>query len=165
MLENLTRAEYEFLLRRDFATFAGRCFQDLNPQTCLAMNGHLEIIAAKLNANVEDLDFNPEDFLARVNSDLVGKYVNIASRASNFIHKHFGGALAEVRSGAGRKAVDAILDSFQSRADELAQLYEAREFGKAMREAMALADAANQLMGLASQVAARLGNSGATRYL
>src|SRR3954453_2935693 len=50
MLEDLTRAEYEFLLRRDFATFAGRCFQDLNPQTALAMNWHLEVIAAKLTA-------------------------------------------------------------------------------------------------------------------
>jgi hypothetical protein len=48
MFENLTRAEYEFLLRHDFATFAGRCFQDLNPQTDLAMNWHLEVIAAKL---------------------------------------------------------------------------------------------------------------------
>jgi hypothetical protein len=50
MLEDLTRVEYEFLLRRDFATFAGRCFQDLNPQTDLAMNWHLEVIAAKLTA-------------------------------------------------------------------------------------------------------------------
>ena len=50
MLEDLTRAEYEFLLRHDFATFAGRCFQDLNPQTALAMNWHLEVIAAKLTA-------------------------------------------------------------------------------------------------------------------
>jgi hypothetical protein len=48
MFENLTRAEYEFLLRHDFATFAGRCFQDLNPQTDLALNWHLEVIAAKL---------------------------------------------------------------------------------------------------------------------
>src|SRR5712672_3047376 len=48
MFENLTRAEYEVLLRHDFATFAGRCFQDLNPQTDLAMNWHLEVIAAKL---------------------------------------------------------------------------------------------------------------------
>ena len=48
MLETLTRAEYEFLLRHDFTTFAGRCFQDLNPQTDLAMNWHLEVIAAKL---------------------------------------------------------------------------------------------------------------------
>jgi hypothetical protein len=50
MLEDLNRAEYEFLLRHDFATFAGRCFQDLNPQTDLAMNWHLEVIAAKLTA-------------------------------------------------------------------------------------------------------------------
>src|SRR5689334_11594889 len=50
MVENLTRAEYEFLLRHDFTTFAGRCFQDLNPQTDLAMNWHLEVIAAKLTA-------------------------------------------------------------------------------------------------------------------
>ena len=51
-------------------------------------------IAAKLNANVEDIDFNPDDFIARVNSDLVGKYVNIASRAARFIAKLFGGELA-----------------------------------------------------------------------
>jgi hypothetical protein len=50
MLKDLTRAEYEFLLRHDLATFAGRCFQDLNPQTALAMNWHLEVIAAKLTA-------------------------------------------------------------------------------------------------------------------
>jgi len=50
MFENLTRAEYEVLLRHDLATFAGRCFQDLNPQTCLAVNWHLEVIAAKLTA-------------------------------------------------------------------------------------------------------------------
>ena len=49
-MKNLTRAEYKFLLRHDFATFAGRCFQDLNPQTRLATNGHLEVIAAKLTA-------------------------------------------------------------------------------------------------------------------
>src|SRR3546814_18822888 len=53
-------------------------------------------IAAKLNSHVEDLDFNPDDFIARVNSDLVGKYVNIASRAANFISKHFDGQLAYV---------------------------------------------------------------------
>ena len=50
MFENLTRAQYETLLRQDFATFAARCFQDLNPQTELAMNWHLEVIAAKLSA-------------------------------------------------------------------------------------------------------------------
>ncbi len=55
-------------------------------------------IAAKLNANVEDLDFNPDDFVARVNSDLVGKYVNIASRCAGFIEKRFGGKLSALRS-------------------------------------------------------------------
>jgi len=100
-------------------------------------------IAAKLNSHVEDIDFNGEDFVARVNSDLVGKFVNIASRASQFVLKSFDGALAD-RSGAAGSSPDPILVSFQARASELAQLYEAREFGKAMREVMALADAANE---------------------
>ena len=91
-------------------------------------------IAAKLNANVEDIDFNPEDFLARVNSDLVGKYVNIASRCAVFVHRKFGGKLL------------APGDRFRfgARAAEIAALYEGREYGKALREVMALADVANQ---------------------
>ena len=95
--------------------------------------------AAKLNGHVEDLDFNPEDFIARVNSDLVGKYVNIASRAAHFITQHFAGALhyagdtADMLAGA-RMTADVVRDS-----------YDARETGKAMREIMALADATNQL--------------------
>jgi methionyl-tRNA synthetase len=101
-------------------------------------------IAAKLNSHVEDIDFNADDFVARVNSDLVGKFVNLASRASNFIQKNFAGTLGEVRSTPGGASVDPIVDLFQARAGELAQLYEAREFGKAMREVMALADAANE---------------------
>jgi methionyl-tRNA synthetase len=100
-------------------------------------------IAAKLNSHVEDIDFNSEDFVARVNSDLVGKFVNIASRASHFILKNFAGTLAEGGSAAGGNP-DTILQAFQGRAGELAQLYEGREFGKVMREAMALADAANE---------------------
>ncbi|HEY6482106.1 MAG TPA: methionine--tRNA ligase [Steroidobacteraceae bacterium] len=94
-------------------------------------------IAAKLNANVEDLDFNPDDFLARVNSDLVGKYVNIASRAAGFITRHFAGELSY--SG------DTTLIAAQSRGVALAVAahYEAREFGRAMREIMALADRIN----------------------
>ncbi|HYD58095.1 MAG TPA: methionine--tRNA ligase [Burkholderiales bacterium] len=91
-------------------------------------------IAAKLNANVEDIDFNPEDFLARVNSDLVGKYVNIASRCAVFIHRKFAGEVLPVRDAFG----------FAGRAEEIASLYEAREYGKALREVMALADTANQ---------------------
>jgi methionyl-tRNA synthetase len=93
-------------------------------------------IAAKLNANVEDIDFNPDDFLARVNSDLVGKYVNIASRCAVFIQRKFGGALV---------APAAEFD-FGGRAAELASFYEQREYGKALREVMALADAANQFV-------------------
>jgi methionyl-tRNA synthetase len=95
-------------------------------------------IAAKLNANVEDIDFNPDDFVARVNSDLVGKYVNIASRAANFISRHFEGALAY---GGGTDALR------QQAAEITAQVhasYEAREFGRAMREIMAVADRINQ---------------------
>jgi methionyl-tRNA synthetase len=93
-------------------------------------------IAAKLNANVEDIDFNPDDFAARVNSDLVGKYVNIASRCAVFINRKFGGKVL-----APRERFD-----FASKASEIAALYEAREFGKALREVMALADVANQFV-------------------
>jgi len=93
-------------------------------------------IAAKLNANVEDLDFKPDDFMARVNSDLVGKYVNIASRCAPFINRKFGGRLAAARQDF----------AFSAKAGELASLYEQREFGKALREIMALADAANQFV-------------------
>jgi methionyl-tRNA synthetase len=92
-------------------------------------------IAAKLNANVEDVEFNPDDFLARVNSDLVGKYINIASRAAAFISRQFDGQL----SGEGDNAGDAL-----SVADEIAAAYETREFGKAVRDVMAVADRVNQ---------------------
>ena len=95
-------------------------------------------IAARLNANVEDLDFNPDDFIARVNSDLVGKYVNIASRAANFITKHFGGELRYAGN------VDVLLAEAQRTAAQVAASYDAREFGKAMRDIMAAADRINQ---------------------
>jgi methionyl-tRNA synthetase len=95
-------------------------------------------IAAKLNANVEDLDFNPDDFLARVNSDLVGKYVNIASRAASFINKHFDGELAYLGD------VKPLLDGAKVSATLAAEAYEAREFGKAIRDAMAIADRINE---------------------
>jgi methionyl-tRNA synthetase len=92
-------------------------------------------IAAKLNANVEDVDFNPDDFVARVNADLVGKYVNIAARTAGFLTKRFDGRL---------RGVGAELEPIQSARDRIAQHYEAREFGKALREVMLLADLANQ---------------------
>ncbi len=95
-------------------------------------------IAAKLNASVEDLDFNPDDFVARVNSDLIGKYVNIASRAAGFITQQFAGRL---RYGAHSAALTAAAAVSAAAARDS---YEARELGKAMREAMALADGINQ---------------------
>ena len=94
--------------------------------------------AAKLSATMEDIDLNLEDFAARVNSDLVGKYVNIASRSAGFIAKRFNGQLAP--ANADLPAIKAI----QEAAGRVAELYEAREFGKAMREIMLLTDAANQ---------------------
>ncbi len=97
-------------------------------------------IAAKLNGRVEDIDFNPEDFVARVNSDLVGKYINIASRAAGFIAKRFDGRLAAERSAEGRK----LLEGLQAARDDLARLYDEREYGKALRETMALADRVNE---------------------
>ena len=96
-------------------------------------------IAAKLNANVEDLDFNPEDFVARVNSDLVGKYVNIAARAASFISKQFDGRLYDFGdSPAPGWGAAVAID------DEVRQAYEGREFGKVVREVMAVADRVNQ---------------------
>ena len=96
-------------------------------------------IAAKLNANVEDIDFNPGDFVARVNSDLVGKYVNIASRAASFITRHFDGRLHDFGAtpAPGWAAAVAI-------GDDIAAAYEGREFGRAVREVMAVADRVNQ---------------------
>jgi methionyl-tRNA synthetase len=95
-------------------------------------------IAAKLNANVEDIDFNPDDFLARINSDLVGKYVNIASRAAGFISKQFEGKLyaGEVPSPSWAAAI--------AEQNVIASAYEAREFGRVVREVMTLADRINQ---------------------
>ena len=97
-------------------------------------------IAAKLNARVEDLDFNPEDFVARVNADLVGKYVNIASRAAGFLTKRFGGKLSADLGVEGR----ALLDGLRAHAATVRELYETREFGKALREVMLLADRVNE---------------------
>ncbi len=95
-------------------------------------------LAAKLNARNEDIDFNADDFLARVNSDLVGKYINIASRAAGFIAKRFGGALGEPSADGA-----ALLDALRAQKDSIAPLYESREFAKALREVMLLADQVN----------------------
>jgi methionyl-tRNA synthetase len=96
-------------------------------------------IAAKLNANVEDIDFNAKDFLARVNSDLVGKYVNIAARAASFIAKYFGGELKYLGD------TKPLVDAAKAQAVLAGEAFEAREFGKAIRDVMATADRINQL--------------------
>src|SRR4030081_310156 len=107
-------------------------------------------IAAKLNANVEDIDFNPDDFLARVNSDLIGKYVNIASRCAPFISRRFGGLLSKDLSEESRRWLTRILvtdtenDSAREHFKNVEAAYEEREFGKALREVMEIADKANQ---------------------
>jgi methionyl-tRNA synthetase len=97
-------------------------------------------IAAKLNNRVEDIDFNPEDFVARVNSDLVGKYINIASRAAGFLSKRFDGLLSSDLGVEGRS----LLDTLRSHQSAVEALYEEREFGKALREIMGLADKVNE---------------------
>ena len=96
-------------------------------------------IAAKLNSRVEDVDFNRDDFVARINSDLVGKFINIASRAAGFISKRFDGQLTAQLGQEGQVLVQGL----QAAASELAKLYEEREFAKVLREVMALADRVN----------------------
>ncbi len=93
--------------------------------------------AAKLTSRVDDLDLNLEDFSQRVNSDLVGKYINIASRCAGFITKQFDGQLSA-------EVIDqALADEFTSAGEKIADMFENREYGKAIREIMALADKAN----------------------
>jgi methionyl-tRNA synthetase len=94
--------------------------------------------AFKLGPGIEDIDLNLEDFVARANSDLVGKYVNIASRCAGFITKRFDGRLADALADAP------LYDEFVAAGDRIAALYEDREFSRAMREIMKLADRANQ---------------------
>ena len=96
-------------------------------------------IAAKLNGRVEDIDFNPEDFIARVNSDLVGKYINIASRAAGFLSKRFDNVLSADLGVPGRL----LLDGLRAQRAEIERLFDAREFGRAVRDTMLLADRVN----------------------
>ena len=98
-------------------------------------------IAARLNANVEDIDFNPDDFVARVNSDLVGKYVNIASRAASFVHRYFDG---EINQSPDVQRLAHGLAGLREVGPQILEAYEAREFGKAIRIAMQAADDINQ---------------------
>ena len=99
-------------------------------------------IAAKLNDRVEDIDFNPDDFVARVNSDLVGKYANIASRAAPFLTRHFGGRVLPTAPGDKRTYASTMAALAIGHA--VADFYDAREFGKAIREVMHIADVVNQ---------------------
>ena len=98
--------------------------------------------AAKLTNRIDDLDLNLEDFAQRVNSDLVGKVVNIASRCASFITKRFDGMLSENVDN------QALADEVMNAGDSIAALYEGREFGKAMREIMALADKVNEYIAI-----------------
>ncbi|MEY4980121.1 MAG: Methionine--tRNA ligase [Pseudomonadota bacterium] len=115
----------------------------LNPLKYLELGMNPEwlryYLAAKLSAKNEDVDFNAEDFMARVNSDLVGKFVNIVSRSAGFITKRFGGQLSTQFDDSG----SALLHDIREAADTVGELYESREYGKAMREVMALADRVN----------------------
>lgn len=93
--------------------------------------------AAKLNASLEDIDLNLQDFTARVNSDLLGKYINIASRSAGFLVKRFQGVIAP------KALLHPLISQLQGASTEIANLYEQREFGKAQRRIMELADQVN----------------------
>lgn len=94
--------------------------------------------AAKLNDRIEDLDFNLEDFVQRVNTDIVNKLVNLASRNAGFIAKRFEGKLAD------KLEDEALFAEFTAQAEQIATYYESREYNKAIREIMALTDKANK---------------------
>ncbi len=116
----------------------------LDPLKYLALGMNPEwlryYIGAKLSSRNEDIEFNPEDFMARVNSDLIGKYVNIASRAATFINKYFEGRLAQPAPGAADGNPASTAAAAQA---ELHEAYEQREFAKAIREIMRIADDVN----------------------
>lgn len=96
--------------------------------------------ATKLNSRIDDLDLNLDDFVQRVNSDLIGKVVNIASRCAGFVTKRFDGKLNQVWSSEAQ----ALFQQFADKAEPIAELYEKREYAQAMRDIMALADKANE---------------------
>lgn len=95
-------------------------------------------LAAKLNGRNEDIDFNPEDFMARVNSDLIGKFVNIASRAAGFLSKRFEGQLAALGTEG-----QALLEQLRAQAPAIAEAFEKRDTARAVRETMQLCDRVN----------------------
>ena len=93
--------------------------------------------ATKLNNSMEDLDLNLQDFVSRVNSDLLGKYINIASRSAGFLVKRFGGIVSDAAMN------NPLLTEIASASEKIADLYEAREYAKALRTIMELADKVN----------------------
>ena len=117
--------------RGTFITAKSYLEQGLNPEWMRYY------IAAKLNSKIEDIDLNLQDFISRVNSDLVGKYVNIAARASGFIAKRFEGRLKDVSGSA-------LLAKLTAQSEAIAECYESREYAKALRNIMALADMVNE---------------------
>ena len=117
--------------RGTFITAKSYLEQGLNPEWMRYY------IAAKLNSKIEDIDLNLQDFICRVNSDLVGKYVNIAARASGFIAKRFEGRLKDV-------ADSELLAKLTAQSEAIAECYESREYAKALRDIMALADIVNE---------------------
>lgn len=117
--------------RGTFITAKSYLEQGLNPEWMRYY------IAAKLNSKIEDIDLNLQDFISRVNSDLVGKYVNIAARASGFIAKRFEGRLKDVSGSA-------LLAKLAAESDNIAEQYENREYARALRDIMALADIVNE---------------------
>ena len=117
--------------RGTFITAKSYLEQGLNPEWMRYY------IAAKLNSKIEDIDLNLQDFISRVNSDLVGKYVNIAARASGFIAKRFEGRLKDVSGSA-------LLVKLAAESETIAEQYENREYARALRDIMALADAVNE---------------------
>ena len=117
--------------RGTFITAKSYLEQGLNPEWMRYY------IAAKLNSKIEDIDLNLQDFISRVNSDLVGKYVNIAARASGFIAKRFEGRLKDV-------ADSELLAKLAAQSEAIAECYESREYARALRDIMALADAVNE---------------------
>ena len=117
--------------RGTFITAKSYLEQSLNPEWMRYY------IAAKLNSKIEDIDLNLQDFISRVNSDLVGKYVNIAARASGFLAKRFEGRLKDVSGSL-------LLQKLAAESDNIAEQYENREYARALRDIMALADAVNE---------------------
>ena len=104
--------------------------------------------AAKLNGSMEDIDLNLEDFVARVNSDLVGKYINIASRTAGFINKRFDGKVLDLAGEEYSPETWTLERELITQADSIASMYVSREYSKALREIMRLADLVNEFVAI-----------------